>query len=395
MQRVVILGGGTGGAVAARRLAQWARPGEVEVTLIDRSPWHEYRPSYLWIMTGKRTADDVRRPLKLLEARNGTRVVQAAVTAIDPDQRRVETEAGTFDYDYLIVALGADVVERADLAGLHAPWEIDGALALRDQLREFRGGRVVIGPASWPYRCPPAPFEVAFMLRYLADQRHVSDSTEITVFHPWERPMQIFGPTMVEGFSAFLDRFGVGFSGGFELAAHDPASRTLTAADGRRLDYDLAVVVPPHAPPEVVRASPLAAASGYMDVVLPSMQHPRYDTVFGIGDVVAPTIGLGMAGVFAHFQADHVVSQIFDRTRGVFMGELYNMVGVCVMDTGYLGAAVWCDFTDKLAGRATYPDCRLLGGMRAFRAVKVAFESFWFANLFGPAAAEAITEGNV
>jgi hypothetical protein len=65
------------------------------------------------------------------------------------------------------------------------------------------------------------------------------------------------------------------------------------------------------------------------------------------------------------------------------MGELYNMVGVCVMDTGYMGAAVWCDFTEKLYGRAEHPDCRMLGGMRSFRAVKVAFEKWWFANLFG------------
>ena len=78
-----------------------------------------------------------------------------------------------------------------------------------------------------------------------------------------------------------------------------------------------------------------------------------------------------------------MASQIVDRIRGAFMGELYNMVGVCVMDTGYMGAAVWCDFADKLSGRTPYPDCRMLGGMRAFRAVKVGFEQFWFAHLFG------------
>ena len=103
-----------------------------------------------------------------------------------------------------------------------------------------------------------------------------------------------------------------------------------------------------------------------MDVKLPSMASPEFEDVWGIGDVVAPTIGLGMAGVFAHFQAEHVVTQIIDRARGTYVGELYNMVGVCVMDTGYEGAAVWCDFTDKLCGRAEVPDCRMLGGMRAF-----------------------------
>ncbi len=88
-------------------------------------------------------------------------------------------------------------------------------------------------------------------------------------------------------------------------------------------------------------------------------------------------------GVFAHFQAEHVVTQIIDQARGAYVGELYNMVGVCVMDTGYEGAAVWCDFTDKLYGRTDVPDCRMLGGMRAFRAVKSGFEAYWFANLFG------------
>ncbi len=383
MKRVVILGGGSGGAVAASRLGKWAREGEVEVVLIDRSPWHEYRPSYLWVMTGKRTPEDVRRPLSLLESRYGTKVVQATVTSIDPGANRVETDQGGFDFDYLIVSLGATVDEDPRLAGLEAPWELPYAERLAERLREFDGGKVAVGPVSWPYRCPPAPFEVAFMLKYLADQRHVADRTEVTVFHPWAEPMETFGPQMIEGFRRFLDDFGVRFEGNFHLDRHEPDNQVLTAVDGRKIDYDFAVVVPSHRAPDVIASSSLATDSGYMDVELPSMQHPDHENVWGIGDVVAPTIGLGMAGVFAHFQAEHVVSQIIDRERGVFLGELYNMVGVCVMDTGYMGAAVWCDFTDKLFGRSDTPDCRMLGGMRAFRALKVGFEQYWFTNLFG------------
>ncbi len=383
MKRVVILGGGSGGVVAVRRLSKWADPGELEIILIDRSPWHEYRPSYLWVMTGKRHPDDVRRPLKMLEDRYGATVVQASVTRLDPEHRIVETDAGSYEYDYLIVALGAELQEDGRTAGFEAPWELNHALSMRERLRDFKGGNVVVGPISWPYRCPPAPFEVAFMLRYISDQRHFSDKTKITVFHPWAKPMETFGPLMVDGFTQFMKDFNVGFEGGFELATHDRDAQMLRSQDGRSLPYDFAVMIPSHQAPEVIRNSPLAAANGYMDVVLPSMQSPLYENVYGIGDVVAPTIGLGMAGVFAHFQADHVATEIMDDMRGAFMGELYNMVGVCVMDTGYMGAAVWCDFTDKLYGRAEHPDCRMLGGMRSFRAVKVAFEKWWFANLFG------------
>jgi sulfide:quinone oxidoreductase len=384
MKRVVILGGGSGGAVAAKRLGRWSREGELEVVLIDRSRWHEYRPSYLWVMTGRREPADVRRELSTLERRYGTRVVKAEVTAIDAEARRVQTgSAGGFDYDYLIVSLGAELARSPQLAGLEAPWELDDALAARERLGGFDGGRIVVGVESWPYRCPPAPFEAAMMMRYLAEQRGVSERTEISVFHPWEKPMETFGPLMVDGFGRFLDQRRVAFEGGFQLAGHDSGHRVLRGEDGRELPYDLALVVPEHRAPAVVRDSGMVADGGYMDVELPSMASPRFDDVWGIGDVVAPTIGLGMAGVFAHFQAEHVASQIIDRVRGTFAGELYNMVGICVMDTGYEGAAVWCDFSEKLAGRSDVPDCRMLGGMRSFRAVKSGFEAYWFANLFG------------
>ena len=383
MKRVVILGGGSGGAVAAKRLGRWAKEGEFEVVLIDRSRWHEYRPSYLWVMTGKREPKDVRRELSILTHRYGTEVVEAEVTAIDPRARRVETSSGGYDYDYLVVSLGAELRRSERVAGLEAPWELDDALAVRERLADFDGGRVVVGVESWPYRCPPAPFEAAMILRYLAEQRDVSDRTEISVFHTWQRPMETFGPLMVDGFGRFLEQREVSFEGGFELERHDAGNRLLRAKDGRELDYDLAMVVPAHQAPAVIADSGMVAEGGYMDVKLPSMVSPQFEDVWGIGDVVAPTIGLGMAGVFAHFQAEHVVTQIIDRARGTYVGELYNMVGVCVMDTGYEGAAVWCDFTDKLHGRTAVPDCRLLGGMRAFRAVKSGFEAYWFANLFG------------
>ncbi|MGZ5321905.1 MAG: NAD(P)/FAD-dependent oxidoreductase [Solirubrobacterales bacterium] len=383
MKRVVILGGGSGGAVAAKRLARWSREGEVEVVLVDRSPFHEYRPSYLWVMTGKREPDDVRRPLGILAERYGTRVVQASVTGIDPAAKRVSTDGEDFDYDFLIVALGAEMAPRADLTGLDAPWELDGAIAAGEHLADFNGGRVAVGVEAWPYRCPPAPFEAAMMMRYLAEQRGVSKRTEISVFHTWQGPMETFGPLMVDGFGRLLDQRQVRFEGGFELASHDASNRTLRAADGRELGYDLGIVVPAHRAPSVIADSGLVADGGYMDVELPSMRAPAHEDVWGIGDVVAPTIGLGMAGVFAHFQAEHVVTQILDRVRGAFVGELHNMVGLCVMDTGYEGAAVWCDFTSKLEGRTTAPDCRMLGGMRAFRAIKSGFERYWFANLFG------------
>lgn len=382
MKRVVILGGGSGGPIAAKRLARAAHPGEFEVVLIDRSPWHEYRPSYLWVMTGLREPDDVRRPLDLLEKRFGTKVVLAEVTKIVPDRNVVETSEGSYEYDFLIVSLGSAVEDAPAVHGMEAPWELDASVEARRRIAEFKGGNIVVAPSSI-HRCPPAPFEVGFMMRYLSEQRGIADKTKVSVAALASKPMESFGPLMIEGFTGFLRRFDVDFVPSFTVAANDRDAGVIRSTDGRELPYDLAFLVPPHKAPDVVSHSPLAADTGYMDVTLPNLRSPKYPNVFGVGDVVAPTLDLGMAGVFAHLQADHVASQIIDSVRGVYMGELYNMVGICVMDTGYMGAGVWCDFTDKMNGRSTYPDCRMLGGMRAFRGLKAAFEKWWFASIFG------------
>ena len=234
MKRVVILGGGSGGAVAAKRLARWSQDGEVEVVLIDRSRWHEYRPSYLWVMTGKREPEDVRRELSILSQRYGTQVVEGRGDGDRPDRapgrdRRRRLRLRLSDR---LARRRAAAIRAA--AGLEAPWELDDALAARERLAGFDGGRVVVGVESWPYRCPPAPFEAAMMIRYLAEQRGVSERTEISVFHTWQRPMETFGPLMVDGFGRLLDQREVDFEGGFELERHDAvepgAARQATAA---------------------------------------------------------------------------------------------------------------------------------------------------------------------
>ena len=89
------------------------------------------------------------------------------MTAIDPVTKRVETDAGTFDADILVVALGADLHPEATpglLEGGHEFYTEAGAFALRDVLADFEGGRVVVGVTSTPFKCPPAPSETALLV---------------------------------------------------------------------------------------------------------------------------------------------------------------------------------------------------------------------------------------
>lgn len=379
--RIVILGGGPGGLVAAVNLAK-KLGSSAEIVLADKTGYHLYPPSLLWVMTGQREVDDIRRPLKPLE-KKGIKVVITNIESINPDERIVETSSGRIAYDYLVVALGSTPrPEKASVEGTKecSPWTPEGAMRCRDLLRGFKKGRVVVTAWSWPYKCPPAPYEVAFLVKYLVEQR--GGDIEVTVAHFWNEPMEPFGPLMVRGFKQFMSMYGVKFLGGFEPS--EARGGIVASKDGRSLEYDLLIYAPPHEPPKPVAESPLAyeEAGGYMLVDKKTLRHPKYSEVFGVGDVIAPTIGLGMAGVFAHFQAEYVASQIIDEVLGTYMGEHYNTSGLCVMDMGYAGAAVYCDFGPKIYDGAPYPDCVMLGGMKAFRAVKYAFERYWLEKWF-------------
>lgn len=378
--KVLILGGGAGGAVAANRLAKWGK-GQLDITVIDKSEYHDLQPSYLWVMVGRREPDEIRRPLKLLE-KKGIKFVKDTVVEIDPANRTVKGEAGNYEYDYLVVSLG---VTLKPIKGENscAPWYLEGALECRKlltQMKKKEKVRIVAGPASPLYRCPPAPIEAAFLMKYVLEQRGID--TEVSVFHEMQRPLESLGGYIPGAISEILEKYNVNYVGGAKFQGFLGGKRAVSTSKGE-LEYDIAVIVPIHEPPEPVRKSDLAEPSkGFMNVRPRTFQSVKYDDVYGIGDVVAPTIGLPMVGAYAHFEAEHVASHIIDDALGVYMGEKYEMMGGCVADLGYLGLSFYCDFSKKVF-EGKQAECVMMGGFRAFRILKELFEKYWFASLFG------------
>ena len=162
---VVVLGGGVGGVVAATRLRQRLGDGH-RVVLINREDKHHFPPSYPWVMTGWRKPESTYRQLSVLN-KKGIEFVQGEVTEIELDGRTVHTEAGDLSWDYLVVALGSEM-DYTTVPGLaetaNTYYSLDGAVKLRDALREFKGGKVAVTIAGLPYRCPAAPYEGALLI---------------------------------------------------------------------------------------------------------------------------------------------------------------------------------------------------------------------------------------
>jgi sulfide:quinone oxidoreductase len=186
---VVVLGGGTGGLVAARRLRRLLDAAD-RVVVVDRDPVYQFAPSFLWVMTGTRRPGQVSAQRARLR-RAGIEVLQAEAREIDLAGRRVKTSEAEIGFDRLVIALGAELAPGA-LPGFpqaaHNLYTLDGAAAAGEALRRFEGGRVVVAVSSLPYKCPAAPYEAAFLTEAWLRRRLARDTT-IDIYTPEPFPM--------------------------------------------------------------------------------------------------------------------------------------------------------------------------------------------------------------
>src|SRR4051794_5309637 len=252
VMRVVVLGAGFAGLELSTRLSEELGD-DVDVVLIDQSEGFVFGFSKLDVMFGRTTADVVFHPYRDA-VKPGVQFVQAAVESIDAARRRVETSAGAFEGDVLVVALGADLDPGATpglVDGGHEFYTEAGAFALRDVLAAFDGGRVVVGVTRPPFKCPPAPSETALMMHDFLVVKGVRDRSEITLVMPFPVPIPPSPDASRALLAAFADH-GITWVGERGVHELDPARRVAVLTDDSELPYDLFLGVPVHVAPAVV-----------------------------------------------------------------------------------------------------------------------------------------------
>lgn len=237
---IVILGGGVGGLVAANELRRHLRR-EHRIVLVEKNPQHAFAPSFLWLMTGDREPEQITRPVRDL-VRPGVEVIQAEAGVIDLPSRRVETSTQTLTYDYLIVALGTELVPET-IPGLaeaaYTFYTYDGTLKLRDALQTFNGGTVAVVVSALPYKCPGAPHEGAMLIADLFRKRGLRDKVEMHLFTPEPQPMGVAGPELGNAVKGMLEERGVAFHPLHKLTAVNPQNRELSFEGMDAIRYDL------------------------------------------------------------------------------------------------------------------------------------------------------------
>ena len=377
---VVVLGGGTGGIVAASRLARKLSNGH-KVVLVEREPTYRYAPSFLWLMSGARRPEQISRDRRRA-ARRGIELVHAQARTIDTDGQRVDTSRGPIGYDRLVIALGAELAPDA-LPGYteaaHNVYTLEGALAAGRALHEFEGGRVVVLVSRLPYKCPAAPYETALLAEALLRRRGVQASIDIYTPEPF--PMPTAGPVMGEALKGMLAARGIAFHPERSVERIEPGSRELVLQGGERVPYDLLLAVPPHGAPALARESGLAAASGFLPVD-PATLATKADGVYAIGDVTAIPIAGGKflpkAGVFAHAQAETVAQRIAADLRGRTPDATFDGNGACFVE---MGGGVAAYATGNFYAEPA-PQIRLRRPGRHWHLAKIAFEHYWLRRWF-------------
>jgi sulfide:quinone oxidoreductase len=329
---IVVLGGGVGGTLAANLVSKELGK-DAHVTVVDPTGMHVYQPGFLYVALGQANGRWLARDERTLLRKDVDLAVEAA-KQIDLSAGRVILEhGGGLPFDYLVAATGSRLVKSTVpglIEGSHDFYSLEGALRLREALRGFRGGRIKVGVAGIPYKCPPAPVEFVFMVDEYLRARGIRERSEITLLSPLNRAFTIESASKLV--QPLMDERGIRLETFFNVESVDPSASTVLSLEGDKAEYDLLILVPPHRGQEVIETSGLGDAGGWIPTDRTTLQHLDHDRVFALGD--ATNLPISKSGSTAHFEAPVVASRIASLVRGTAPKANYGGRVMCFLETG-------------------------------------------------------------
>lgn len=340
--KTVILGGGCGGLAVAGRLKELLGDNS-DITVIDSEPNFVMGFSLLGIMTGEKREQEVMVSKESI-IKKGIKFIASKVTEIDVHNRLVKTDAGKIDYDYLVVALGAELIPEkmpGFQSAAHHMYTLDAAKRLNVALESFTGGSIKIVISSTPFKCPAVPYEAAMLIdEYLKKKSaNLREKSDIQISTPEPLPMPVAGPKIGESVVSLLDERQIGFHNNKKISSINDSSKQVVFENGDAENYDLLIVIPPHTSPKVIKESALADESsndGWIPVTSTNMQ-TKYDKVYAIGDVASIKLPSGMmlpkAATFVFGQSEIVAHNIASSILKLDTRK-WGGFGECFIETG-------------------------------------------------------------
>jgi sulfide:quinone oxidoreductase len=377
MKRLVVIGAGTAGTMVVNKLRHKLDAAEWTITIVDQDDTHLYQPGLLLLPFGVYTPEELVKP-RTQFIPDGVELVISEIVSVDASANQVRLVDGTvLDYDYLVIASGTaprpDQTPGMDggqwRTSVFDFYTLEGAIALRDKLATWEGGRLVVQVVEMPIKCPVAPLEFTFLADAFFEEKGIRDRVDITYVTPLEGAFtKPFASQHLGGM--FTDRH-IALEGDFMVDRIDNDTKTLISMDEREVPFDLLVTVPLNMGAEFVARSGLGNELNYVPVDKHTLLSTTYDNLFAIGD--AADLPTSKAGSVAHFSVELFVDNFLQHIAGEPMTHPFDGHANCFIESGH-GKGLLIDFnydTEPLPGR--YP----LPGVGPFTLLEESHANHW------------------
>ena len=382
MKRILILGAGTAGTMMANHLKGQVDSKEWEITIVDEREEHYYQPGFLFLPFDIYEPDDIIKPIHDFIPKQ-VNLIRKNIDRIFPTENYVMlTDGERLDFDIMIVATGAKIAPE-EVEGMGgAEWQhsifdfytFEGALALRNKLREWRGGKLVVHITEMPIKCPVAPLEFAFLADSYFKHKHMRDKVEITFVTPLSGAFT--KPKATQTLDHLLHEKGIHLVSDFAIEKVDNDLKKIVDYGGQEVSFDLLVTVPTNKGDELMARSGMGDDLNYLPTNKATLQSKEYKNIFAIGD--ATNIPASKAGSVAHFEAEILTENILRFIQGEPLKEEFDGHANCFVETGD-GKALLIDFNythEPVEGTFPFPGIgplRLLKESRMNHMGKLAF----------------------
>jgi len=382
MKNLVILGAGTAGTMMANHLIKKLPQNEWKITIVDQYKTHYYQPGFLFLPFDIYTTKQVKKKGKKFIPKKAN-YIQKRIELIEPKENRVILENHEqLSYDILIVATGSKIAPD-EIEGMNGPmwyknifdfYTYEGAKALRDKLREWEGGKLVVHITEMPIKCPVAPLEFAFLADSYFKHKGIRDKVDITFVTPLDGAFT--KPTATKTLHYLLEEKNIKEVTDFNIERVDYENNKIIDYADTEVEYDLLVTVPTNMGDSLIERSGMGDDLNYIPTNKGSLQTLEHENIFAIGD--ATNVPASKAGSVAHFEAEILTDNILRYINGEELKEEFDGHANCFIETGN-GKALLIDFNythEPVEGTFPFPGVgplRLLKESRANHMGKMAF----------------------
>ena len=347
MKKILILGAGSAGTMMSNHLRKKLDLDQWQITIVDKDATHYYQPGFLFLPFDIYTEKEVRKP-RTKFIHDTVSYIQTPISSIDAEASCVHLEGGKrLEYDILIVATGSDLAPQ-ETNGLLGPlwrkdifdfYTFDGAVALRDKLRDWKGGHLVVHITEMPIKCPVAPLEFSFLADEYFRNKGIRDKVKITYVTPVSGAFT--KPKASEKLSYLLKQKDINVVQDFYIERVDNDRKVIIDYAETEVPFDLLVTVPTNMGSDVIGRSGLGDDLNFIPTNKETLQSKAYKNMFVIGD--AADLPTSKAGSVAHFEAEVLTENILSYIKGEEMTEKFDGHANCFVETGD-GKALLIDF---------------------------------------------------